>query len=278
MNPAADHPTAPVAQQTRTVLVTYLGAIVRRMGDWMPIAGTVELMGQCGFDAPGVRTAVFRLKKRGWLVSQTRDKRGYGLSPQALGALAAGDDVVWHARPPADLAAGWCVVSFSVPESARTKRHQLRSHLSSLGFGNVGSALWLAPARMSSAAERAIAELGLTPYCAIFVGDYVGGQDLTALLRESWDFDRLDQRYREFIARFEPEADRLSAAEGIDPHQAFTAYLDVIDHWRRLAYRDPGLPPEVFDDAWSGPRAGQLLERLVTRLEGPALAHAAAYW
>ena len=43
---------APRSQRTRTVLVTFLGAIGRRMGDWMPIAGTVELMGQFGLDAP----------------------------------------------------------------------------------------------------------------------------------------------------------------------------------------------------------------------------------
>ena len=54
-------------QQSRTVLVSFLGSIVRPMGNWMPIAGTIELMGQFGLDAPSVRTAVFRLKKRGWL-------------------------------------------------------------------------------------------------------------------------------------------------------------------------------------------------------------------
>jgi phenylacetic acid degradation operon negative regulatory protein len=266
-------------QQTRTVLVTFLGAVVRRMGDWMPIAGTVELMAQYGVDAPGVRTAVFRLKKRGWLISETRGgRRGYRLSPQALAALAAGDDVVWHARPPAVLAQGWCVVSFSVPEAARTKRHQLRAHLTSLGFGNVGSALWLAPARMRGAAEQAIAELGLTSRCAIFVGDYVGGQDLATMLHESWDFHRIDAGYRGFIAHFAQQADGLATSDVVEPRDAFVAYLKVIDHWRRLAYRDPGLPPEVFDEHWSAPPAGRLFERLVKTLEGRALAHAATYW
>jgi phenylacetic acid degradation operon negative regulatory protein len=268
------------AHHSRTLLVTYLGAIVRRMGDWTPIAGTVELMGQCGLDAPGVRTAVFRLKKRGWLSPETRvgGRRGYGLTAQARTALAAGDEVVWHARPAADLSQGWCVVNFSVPESARAKRHQLRAHLTSLGFGNVGSAMWLAPARMQLAAEQAIAELGLTTHCAIFVGEYAGGQDLTTLLHASWDFGQINERYREFIARFEPESRRLSAAGVIDPEDAFAVYLRVIDHWRRLAYRDPGLPPEFFDERWPGPHAGRLFEGLVSALEGRALAHAATYW
>ncbi|MFD0573466.1 hypothetical protein ACFQ0T_34820 [Kitasatospora gansuensis] len=164
------------ARRSRTLLVSFLGAVVRPMGNWMPIAGTVELLAQSGLDASSVRTAVFRLKKRGWLESQTRSGlRGYALTPAALEALAAGDEVIWHARQPADLGDGWCLVNFSVPESARAKRHQLTAHLTSLGFGNIGSAVWIAPARMLPAAQRAIAELDLTEQCAVFVGDYLGG-------------------------------------------------------------------------------------------------------
>ena len=270
---------APRSQRTRTVLVTFLGAIVRRLGDWMPIAGTVELMGQFGLDAPGVRTAVFRLKKRGWLVSETRDgMRGYALTPLALKALAAGDEIIWHARQPADLADGWCVVHFSVPESSRAKRDQLRSHLASLGFGNVGTAMWIAPARNQEAAEQAVAELGLDKYAAIFVGQHVGGQDLSTLLYASWDLAEIDGRYRDFIDRFGPEADALASGARIDPQHAFVTYLEVIDHWRKLPFRDPGLPRELLSDDWSSPEAGALFEQIVTLLEERALAHAARCW
>jgi phenylacetic acid degradation operon negative regulatory protein len=271
--------TADGSRQSRTVLVSFLGAVVRRMGNWMPIAGTVDLMTQFGLDAPSVRTAVFRLKKRDWLASEIRaGMRGYALTDTALTALAAGDEIIWHARQPANLDEGWCVVNFSIPESARTKRYQLRAHLSALGFGNVGTAMWIAPARMQAAAERAIVELGLTSHCAIFVGDYVGGQDLASLLYESWDLTEIDLHYREFVDRFGDQADSLAAAGVIEPRHAFVTYLDVIDHWRKLPFRDPGLPRELLADDWSAPAAGALFERLVASLEGRALAHAARHW
>jgi len=282
MGPVTPNQAPPAAsgpQQSRTVLVSFLGSIVRPMGSWMPIAGTIELMGQFGLDAPSVRTAVFRLKKRGWLTSETRSgSRGYALTPVALKALAAGDEIIWHARQPADLADGWCIVSFSVPESARSKRDQLRTHLASLGFGNVGAAMWIAPARMRAAADQAIAELGLTSYCAIFVGDYVGGRDLPALLRESWDLVEIDRRYREFAHRFAGQARGLGAEGAVDPQRAFLSFLAVIDQWRKLPFRDPGLPREILPADWSAPAAGALFEGLVAALEGHALAHAAAYW
>ncbi|GGS10291.1 PaaX family transcriptional regulator [Streptomyces humidus] len=273
-----DRPTT-AARRSRTVLVSFLGAIVRKMGNWMPIAGTVELLTASGLDAASVRTAVFRLKKRGWLESESRaGMRGYALTPAALAALAAGDEVIWHARQPAELGDGWCFVNFSVPESARALRHKLTGHLTSLGFGNIGSAVWIAPARMLPAAQRAIAELDLTGQCAVFVGDYVAGQPLTDMVRGGWDLDEIDLRYRDFISKYENEAQRLTEAAVIDGRHAYVTYLAVIDHWRKLPFRDPGLPREVLPQNWSGPAAVQLFERMVTILEGRALAHAAGHW
>ncbi|WP_246212500.1 PaaX family transcriptional regulator [Streptomyces abyssomicinicus] len=274
-------PTAAAAPagRSRTVLVSFLGSVVRKMGGWMPIAGTVALLAETGLDAASVRTAVFRLKRRGWLVAETRaGMRGYTLTPAALDALAEGDQVIWHAREPADLGDGWCFVNFSVPESARSLRHQLTAHLTSLGFGNIGSAVWIAPARMLPAARRAITELDLTRYCAVFVGDYVAGQDLHTMVRNGWDLDEIDGRYREFVTRYGAEAERLAASAVIEGEHAFVTYLSVLDHWRKLPFRDPGLPREVLAEDWAGPAAVRLFERLVALLEGRALAHAAPHW
>ncbi|CAA9364549.1 MAG: Transcriptional regulator, PaaX family [uncultured Nocardioidaceae bacterium] len=266
-------------RRSGTLLVSFLGSVVRRMGNWMPIAGGVELMGQVGLDPPSSRTAVFRLKQRGWLVSETRgDARGYVLTPLAQRALAEGDEVIWHARQPADIADGWCIVNFSVPESERSKRHQLRALVSSLGFGNVGTAMWIAPARMLSAAENAIAELGLDEYAAIFVGDYMGRQDLRSLLSASWDLDAINERYKAFLARYSTEVEGLSAQKTIDPQQAFITYLRGVDHWRKLPFRDPGLPRQVLAADWSAPQAAVLFEQLVSILERRALDYAAGFW
>ncbi|BCJ32203.1 PaaX family transcriptional regulator [Actinocatenispora sera] len=264
---------------SRTLLVSFLGAVVRRRDDWMPIAGVVELMRQAGQDAPGVRTAVFRLKQRGWLESQSRaGARGYALTDRASAVLAQGDEVIWHSRRPADLADGWCIVNLSIPEAERRKRDQLRTHLAHLGFGNVGTAMWLAPARMRAAAEGAIGELGMDKYAAVFVGAYVGSRDLTSLLYESWDLAAIDDSYRAFIDDHERLVAELESRPAVDPEQAFVHYLRVVDTWRQLPFRDPGLPRELLAADWSGPAAVDRFERLVALLEGPALAHAARYW
>jgi phenylacetic acid degradation operon negative regulatory protein len=277
---AADETNAKTrSRRTRSLIVSFLGSVVRQQGGWLPIAGTIELMSRLGVDAPSVRTAVFRLKQRGWLEAEPRaGVRGYTLTDHARTVLAEGDEVIWHARRPADLENGWCIVNFSVPESDRSKRYKLRTHLSNLGFGNVGTATWLAPARMQSAAETAIAGLGLDKYAAVFVGNYVGTQDLTSLLYDSWDLAGIDRSYRDFIGQHERLATDLESRAALDPQQAFTAYLGVVDTWRQLPFRDPGLPRELLADDWSAPEAVALFERLVQLLEQPALAHAARFW
>ena len=244
----------------------------------MPIAGTVELLTQAGLDAPSVRTAVHRLKGNGWLASEARDgARGYALTTAALDTLAAGDEVIWHARTPADLADGWCIVHFGVPETMRAKRQQLRAHLSSLGFGNVGTALWIAPARMRAAAERAVAELGPRGPHRHLRRRVPRTQDLTGLLYGSWDLAAIDEAYREFVATYEPV---VAAAERRQPDQAsaFVTYLQALDQWRKLPYKDPGLPAEVLASNWHGPQATAVFERLVSALERPALVHARTHW
>jgi phenylacetic acid degradation operon negative regulatory protein len=125
---------------------------------------------------------------------------------------------------------------------------------------------------MRGSAEQAVAELGLNEYAAIFVGDYVGTQDLTGLLYGSWDLDAIDRSYREFIDEY------AGVAATADPQRSFATYLGLVDHWRRLPFRDPGLPREVLDPSWSAPEAAALFERLVAELEKPALEHASAYW
>lgn len=265
--------------KSRSMYVSFLGAIVRRLGGWTPIAGTVELMGQLGLDASSVRTSVSRLKSRGWLEPETRDgSRGYLLTPDALDALAAGDEVIWHARQNADLKDGWCIVNFSVPEADRSRRHQLRAHLGALGFGNVGAGVWIAPARMLPAASRALEELELTHLASMFVGQYSGGQDIRTLVQNSWDLEELNRGYKDFMGCHQASVERLATSTSISGEDAFAGYMTAVDHWRRLPFRDPGLPTELLGEDWAAPVAVALFERCVQLLEGRALGHAAQFW
>jgi len=258
---------------SRTLLVTLLGAFARRTDDWLPIGAIVALLEEVGADQSGVRTSVSRLKKRDWLEPEKRSGRnGYRLTARAKEALAAGDRVIWHAREPADRAAGWCIASFSVPEKKRDQRHLLRSRLVALGFGNVGPGTWIAPARMRADAVELIDSLGLRDHTNVFVGRHEGGQDLDRMVRSSWNLEEIHGRYAEFVATHGADLDALVDDEEPSPRKAFVRYLLALDDWRDLPLRDPGLPRELLPADWAGDAAVELLERIVARLDGPAFA------
>jgi phenylacetic acid degradation operon negative regulatory protein len=266
----------PPATQSRTLLVSLLGAFARRTDEWLPISGIVSLMSEVDLDESSVRTGVSRLKKRGWLLAEKRGKvNGYRLTDLARESLAAGDRIIWHARQPADLRDGWCIANFSVPESDRSRRHLLRSRLATLGFGNIGPGVWIAPARMHEAAVGVIESLDLSDNTVLFVGSHAGGQDLVKMTNASWDLPEINGQYLSFIAAHQHDLQRFTGVEpgDIPTQAAFVIYLRVIDDWRKLPFRDPGLPRELLGEDWAGDDAGRLFESIIDRLDLAAIAH-----
>lgn len=262
------------SNSSRTLLVTLLGAFARRTDNWLPVSGIVSLLDSLDIEESSVRTGVSRLKKREWLEPEKRDGRnGYQLTEIAKRTLSSGDKFVWHAREPAELEDGWCVANFSVPETERARRHLLRSRLASLGFGNLGGGVWIAPARMQADAAHVIESLGLTAYTNLFVGQHLGGQDLAQMARTSWNLDAIDARYREFVSAHENVVGELESThrDDISPKAAFVNYMRALDDWRVLPMRDPGLPRELLPGDWAGDPAASVLERIVDDLDAPAL-------
>src|SRR4051795_10141886 len=56
----------------RSLLMTFFGAFLRRLGGWIAVADLVALMGDLGLDEQAVRSAVSRLKRRGVIAPERR--------------------------------------------------------------------------------------------------------------------------------------------------------------------------------------------------------------
>src|SRR5262249_14788386 len=162
------------------------------------------------------------------------------------------------ARDPASLADGWVLVIFSVPESQRDKRHQLRSQLSWLGFGAIASGAWIAPRRLRPEVESTLARAGLLEFTERFDVSYGGVEASRRLTHKCWDVAGFGTMYSRFAAHWEPVLDRWSASDGHAhgspglAQAAFRDYISVVAEWRRLPFLDPGLPTDVLPDGWEG--------------------------
>jgi phenylacetic acid degradation operon negative regulatory protein len=263
----------------RQLILTVYGLYGRSGGGWLSVAALIRLLADAGVDEPAVRSAISRLKRRGILQPLRRGgSAGYQLSEEALAILREGDARIFR-RQRAELADGWLLAVFSVPESQRHRRHALRSELARLGFGMVAPGVWIVPARLHDATAQALRRLGLDGYADLFRADHLAFGDPAAKVRRWWDLGLLEDRYRDFIAAHEPVLRRWrrrGPARG-EPggRQAFADYVRAVTDWRRLPYLDPGLPADLLPAGWIGLRASEDFFALRSLLEQPARAHAA---
>ncbi|KOU35068.1 PaaX family transcriptional regulator C-terminal domain-containing protein [Streptomyces sp. WM6378] len=256
-----------------SLINTVYGAFLRRLGGWISIADLIVLMGELDVEGPAVRSAISRLKKRGILEPERRGVNGYRLSPAVHEVFDEGDRRIFGSLEPADLADGWVMAVFSVPESERAYRYQLRTRLTWLGFGNMAPGVWLAPGRLLDDARGALVRLGLSEYAHLFTSQYAAFSDLRASVSSWWDFPAIQAQYAAFTDTYGPVAQRLAQEEDLDDTEAFRHYVPLLTQWRRLPYLDPGLPKELLPDDWNAIAARQLFQQLRAALAGPSLRH-----
>jgi phenylacetic acid degradation operon negative regulatory protein len=251
-------------------IITLFGMYARLDDNWLPIGAVVSLMADLGVDGTAVRSSISRLKRRGILIGEKRAGiAGYSPAEPTLRLLAEGDVRIFqHDR--AGTGDGWVVVVFSVPESDREKRHELRTTLTRLGFGTVTAGVWVAPGHLFEPVREAVDRRGLSAYVDVFAGRHLAFGDLTTKVREWWNLAELAALYDEFLQHY----DSLPTAE--TPLDAFRTYVPMLTQWRRLPYRDPGLPLEVLPPKWNGIAAGRLFDTLHKELRPAADEHALA--
>lgn len=247
---------------TASLLRTFIGLYLRRLDDWISAADLVRIAGFLGIPAATARTGVTRLKQKGLLLAEREGGIGYRLNPAAIPMLERGDRRIFEVRQMA-LGDPWCLLSFSIPETRRDLRHQLRRRLQWIGCGMVSPALWICPGYLQDEVEEILTELHAREWATLFrtqtpevagpLADAVSGWwDLTALRAEH-------ELFQESIA---PLPD--------DAPGPFAAYVRLIDAWRVLPYRDPGLPAALLPADWPGHRSFAAHARLSAQLAGPA--------
>lgn len=257
----------------RSLILSFYGAFVRQLDGWIAVSHLLTLMAEINLDPQAVRSSMSRLKQIGWLAASRRNgAAGYALSSVARAALDAGDERIYGAQRAADLADGWAVVVFSVPEHRRADRHLLRSRLTWLGFGAPAPGVWIAPRRLLDPTRAMLESLGLAGYVDLFHATYTGFGDARSLVARCWDLDGLRAQYAEFIAVHRP-VDRAWRQRAGSERDAFADYLAALDRWRGLPFLDPGLPAELLPPGWEGRTASELFARLRERLAGAALEH-----
>jgi phenylacetic acid degradation operon negative regulatory protein len=240
-----------------SLLRTIVGSYLRSFGGWVPVAELIRLMDAVGVSSAHARTAVLRVKNKGLLLPEARDgQSGYRLNPDARLMLERGDRRIFTFRRQRD-GGPWCLLSFSLPESERAARHQLRKRLAWIGCGTVATGLWICPAFLTDEVEEILVDLRLRHAATVFITDTPQtAAPLADAVGRWWDLDRIATLHRGFIAAF----DAWGPAD--DVRAAFSSYVTMLDRWRVIPYLDPGIQAAALPEDWPGFHSLTLFDRL----------------
>ncbi|WP_372984023.1 PaaX family transcriptional regulator C-terminal domain-containing protein [Microbacterium sp.] len=244
---------------TASLLRTLVGLYLRPLGGWISTADLVALAGDLGIPTAQARTGVTRLKQKGLLLAERRHAAGYQLNPDAATMLERGDRRIFEMREMTD-ADSWCLISFSMPESARATRHQLRRRLQWIGAGVVSPALWICPGHLQGEVQEIVDDLEASEWVTLFqAGTPTTARTLPEAAADWWDLESLRAEHLAF-----------QASLATLPTAPFAAYVQLLDRWRVLPYVDPGLPPSMLPAEWPGRRSVAEFQRLSTELSDAA--------
>ncbi|GAA4623350.1 PaaX family transcriptional regulator C-terminal domain-containing protein [Actinoallomurus vinaceus] len=259
---------AESAPRPQSLMLSFFGIHVLGRQVALSSASIIEVLARVGVGEDAVRSTLTRMVRRDLLERHRRGRKMYfGLTPRAVEVLRDGHRRVWQTGAVNRAWDGtWTIVGFSLPDSWRRERHDLRSRLLWGGFGPLQSGMWAAPGRVDVAAL--VDGLGLDAHLKAFQGAAVAPTDAARLIDAAFDVPGIARRYEAFLSRWDrPEP----AAEADDLARQLLLHTD----WLDLVRRDPHLPAEHLPADWPAVRAEKVFHSLAHRYEEPARARAA---
>jgi len=235
----------------------WLGTMIRAMAAW-------------GISEAAARSNALRMKNERILQSRRQGRRmAYWLTDKGLNLLNMGGfrfsippDEVWDGR--------WTVLVYSVPEKERGYRDKLRHTLYLWKFGNLAQGTWLSTRPLLPDLERELRELGVWKYVDIFRSEYVGPDDLSAVVAKAFpQLPTLAEHYRNYIVNSETLLHRYQTGQ-LDDEACFASRLQNLLTFVRMTGDDPVLPPALLSEDWPRPQAQQLCGELQRVLIEPA--------
>jgi phenylacetic acid degradation operon negative regulatory protein len=253
-----------------SLLRTFVGSQLRQLGGWISSADLVRIMGALGVPANGARSAIARVKLKGLLVAEVvNGRQGYRLNPEAVPMFQRGDRRIFSFRQQRE-DDNWCLISFSIPESRRDVRHQLRRRLGWIGCGMVATGLWICAAALKDEVLEILDDLDLRECATLFIAERPdAGRSLADAAAQWWDLERLHTLHERFLAQHAAQVGPAASDA-----EVFARYIHALDQWRVIPYLDPGLPDSALPAGWPGYASLQLFGGISRSLA--ARAHAFA--
>lgn len=237
----------------RALLFTLYGDYVHPSGEeHVRVQALVRLAGVLGVTSSALRSALSRMTREGWLVSQRDGGRPrYGLSPRGFQLIDEGARRI-YSRHRETWDGQWLVVSYSLPEHRRGERDRLREGLSFLGLGSLGNGLFISPRDLADEVRAVAERSGALEEVTVLRAQLSWPHQPQEMVRRAWDLQEVAARYERFLADFR---DILRDSSPLTDEEAFRRRFRLTHAFRRTLFGDPELPEALLPDGWVGAAA-----------------------
>ncbi|MCC8246787.1 PaaX family transcriptional regulator [Saccharothrix luteola] len=254
----------------QSLMLSFLGIHVLNRGVAVFSGSVIDVFARVGVSEDAVRSTLTRMVKRDLLARHRVGRRTYfGLTARSTAVLEDGEHRVWRSGAiNSDWDGAWTVVGFSVPESWRSQRHDLRSRLIWGGFGPLQNGLWVAPGVVDVPAL--VEDLELDDHLKVFTAHTAKPTEAEQIARTAFDVPAIAERYQVFLRRWDHDRPLADAPDDL------ARQLLLHTEWLQLVRQDPRLPAEHLPEDWPAIRAEQVFQALAGAYVEPAASIAAS--
>ncbi len=248
-------------QRPQSLMLSFLGIHVLGRATAVYSGSVIAVFTRVGVSEDAVRSTLTRMVKHGLLQRHRSGRRMYfGLTPRSVTVLRDGQRRVWQTGAVnRDWDGTWTVVGFSLPESWRRQRHDLRSRLVWAGFGPLQNGMWIAPGEVDVAGV--LDGIGLDDHLNVLRAQAAEPTESAQLIARAFDTAAIAGRYQAFLDRWDRPQPLPEAPDDL------ARQLLLHTDWLQLVREDPCLPAQHLPVGWPGIRADHVFRALAARYE-----------
>jgi phenylacetic acid degradation operon negative regulatory protein len=244
------------ASRPQFLMLNFLGLHVLGRETAVYSGSVIDVFARIDVTEEAVRSTLTRMVGRDLLVRHRRGRKVYfGLTAHATEVLEDGRRRIWQTGAVnRDWDGTWTLVGYSLPDTRRSERHDLRSQLAWAGFGLLQNGLWIASGARDAAAI--IDTLGLGEHVTVLTAWPTKPTESADLVRKAFDTAAIAARYHAFLARWDTPGPSPSAPDDL------VRRLLLHTDWLQVVRQDPHLPAEHLPADWPAIRAERVFRRL----------------
>ncbi|MFQ3545576.1 phenylacetic acid degradation operon negative regulatory protein PaaX [Halobacillus rhizosphaerae] len=258
---------------TRSMIFTLYGDYISQYGNVIWIGSLITLLKEFGHNEQSVRAAVSRMNKQGWLTSEKKgNKSYYYLTDQGKSRMKEAARRIYNTEPPS-WDGKWRLLMYSIPETKRHLRDELRKELVWSGFGLLSNSCWITPNPLEKEAQSLVKKYEISEFVNFFQAKYEGFATNKELINQCWDLTEVNERYSNFIKTYSQKyiIDKNKLEKGnMTDGSCFVERTLLVHEYRKFLFVDPSLPQELLPEDWLGDSAAFLFKDYYELLKEPA--------